>query len=312
VSVRIVPIVVALALLSSRSSANPACLDEKLIAETAGVISVPEIRPWSLKLYDFQLRPEQIVPTAFLEKVSKEVGPIKFSAYQETFNLMRVQMSTESSGTFGHAILFQQSNHPDALTIEHLSIQDPTVAPDQKRLAKSQSKPGAPMSVFQYATKQIGKVALAGGYRKIRTNGAQNYAVAMLYRKVARMNPEGDISHRYHTMLDRYYEYAKREAPESFRVTSLNDFVLLTGTYGEELVPLEVADLWSDFRSTGKLPPSMELVRDKNGSEMAVFYQPLGGTKRLFFVDNVYESKPLFDWDFSEKNFWLSLESPDL
>jgi hypothetical protein len=301
-------IVSLLWLVMNKTGLADPCKDEKLIAETSGVISPSGISPWSFEAGNLKLTPDQLLPDSFLQKIEEKLGPVIFS--ENTMlggKRIVLNYTTKKQVSVATVWFTREGNSLDALTIDDVSIQDPTIEFTNADLATSQYRPGAPISVFLYAVKQIQKIAKAGGFNRYRGDGSENYAVAMLYQKAANMKPEGEISERYHAMLKRYFEYAKHEADEQFRVTSLDEFVKLTGTYHRDNISRELQNLWAQYIRTKVLPPEFQLIKLNDGLEIGVVYK-----SKLYFIDNVDPNRPLFDWYHVNRKKLMSLTSNPL
>jgi hypothetical protein len=92
-------------------------------------------------------------------------------------------------------------------------------------------------------------------------------------------------------MLDQYFKFAKHEAPDKYRIKTLDEFARMTGTFMRYTVPIELEPLWTKYNTTKILDPALQIVKSAEGTEIGVIYQD-----KLFFIDNVDANRPIFDW----------------
>jgi hypothetical protein len=112
----------------------------------------------------------------------------------------------------------------ELLHIEALVIRDPTHARPDRNLWTSQQSKGLPFPVFLHVIEKIKATAREIGFRRIKTAGAQTYAVSVLYRRYLKMIPADAAAEETYANLDRLYRYAKSALPEGYRAKSMDEF----------------------------------------------------------------------------------------
>ncbi len=260
---------------------------EGLFAEV-GAVDSPTFRPWSFA-GTLDLSPEQILPAAFLKKLSTAFGiPAKLDVYNLSFQKrIKISISDRSIVTIN---LNRDPRDSTSVYVDNLTLENPLG--DEKHLHLSQDHKGLPVAVSSHIRDQILELLRAAGFKTVHASSAQNYVVSLLYRRWVGMRPASSEGEKMYRYFDELFLKSRQLLPETERPRSLNDFALFFGDAGQRVADYQSQLTAADI-ARGIVPEGIQLIRDN--SDSVIGFIDLSATpedevsKVLFFKPGTFE-----------------------
>jgi hypothetical protein len=271
-----------------------------------------EVAPWSIERNDLRLTVEQLLPQTYIQKILEiwqEMPRLQISnqPFQDKVKIIvEVKLGNE---TFVK-ISLRESDNKESVALDDLRMEDITSL-EIKNLKVSQKSKGMPLNVFFHLRKRLERIAAAGGFKSMQSSSQQNFNVVMLYRKVVGMEAANEKSAEVLSQLDRLYEIARKEFPESLRPESMDAFARMLGAVGERPAALNGMKTPSGFvgpnmarrlaldryHDTGVLPNGLRLIHDKNQNAVAIEFPPSQHTDcNIIFLNPLVDRPTFLQW----------------
>jgi len=181
--------------------------------------------PPSVVAFD-KIDPASWFPADYAQKLISQYGPLHIeleTGAPHDINQFYLRTSDPNLPPVVEFRVYSNWLDYELLHIEALVIRDPTHARPDRNLWTSQKAKGLPFPIFLHVIEKIKTTAREIGFRRIKTAGAQTYAVSVLYRRYLKMIPADDAAEVTYANLDRLYRYA-RVLPADLRARSMDDF----------------------------------------------------------------------------------------
>ncbi len=292
-------------LVATNLFANPQfCLQGVLDDISVKNYQPAKIAKWSMDKMDLFLRPEQILPAAYLKQ-------LKLEGYEVILKTKSLPDSVEVKLTATHKndilrlSLFENVQDPKTLMIDNLSLKDPLNVGVAK-LNASQSEKGLPLAIVAYIKRQFYEIAKAGGYTKIGAAGTQNYLVTLFYLRSIGMKPVDKKSHQLIEFCHELYQYARKHLPEDLRPTTLDQFAKMLGGHDFKSLDKRSELIFLNYGNFKTLPAGVSELKDSNNNVIGFINRKeiRSGFSKVYFIDKMAKYPRLFEWEnYSVKRF---------
>lgn len=172
---------------------------------------------------------------------------------------------------------------PYSVEISELQLINPIAQQSSFALRDSQIRKGMPISVFNHLKRQFFKFLQYGEISQITSEGAQNYSVSLLYRRLIGMKPATIESEKFYEYADYLYNLTRR-GPEIIRSHNVNDYTKWIGSIKPISKEFEQAEtVWMKAHKEGKIPENMEAVYDQ--AKLVALVEKNSNERKIYFID---------------------------
>ena len=265
---------------------------------------------WSNKDKNLSLTARDLFPEEFVSGVESTLGRFDIRvAHYPNRGFLSI-MGTVRNRPCVRVKLYEDPEHPQAMIVDDLNLENPLRREDSTNLNPDQSSKGLPPQVFRHVKERLFEIVKAAGFQEIRTHSQQHFAVVQLYKRFVGMEPVDEKSKKTLEHLEGLYSFSRKELPEELRPKDVEEFTRWLGSGGLDPAGLTQrrVHLLQDYLEEGTVHHSFSLLKNKKGEVIgALFNDNEKAKSNIVFFDYTEKTPKILNWFYIAASHQLEL-----